>query len=261
LKIEVPKDDWYKDILGKKFGDWEFDGTADLSGSWSWTNEKKDIMLMATLFWEGTSCIPIQDSTEDKDFFDEIELTKDEIENMTPELYFNKMTEYLKNYGKPKIETEKEPIKEDLHLKFKAVITIDAFDEIGQYPEEEDMAQHLESFVLGLFDDEYGPTFENYFHFEIVERTGIELPKGIMKVWIECDRPMAGWQYKNGPVYEASKLRDKDTIIRELTDHDVAQGMFVLNYLLSQGGKVIGTHNATTGGVCTGVIALVDMGQ
>ena len=70
----------------------------------------------------------------------------------------------------------------------------------------------------------------------------------------------AHWQYTEQKYYfDGRNLRDKKDILKELPEHDTAEGMFVLNHLLSEGGKIIGTHSATTGGVCTGVIALVDM--
>ena len=80
----------------------------------------------------------------------------------------------------------------------------------------------------------------------------------IIKVWIEADRLIARWQafYR-----DHQKIRDKTEkeIINELLKHDEAQGMFVLNHLLSKGGRLLATHTATTGGVCTGIVALVEV--
>ncbi len=78
-----------------------------------------------------------------------------------------------------------------------------------------------------------------------------------IKVWIEADRMMPEWQasYRNSPE------KSEKEVLSEIYDHDEVQGMFALNYLIEQGGKLISTLPATTGGVCTGIVALVEVNK
>ena len=92
--------------------------------------------------------------------------------------------------------------------------------------------------------------------------------KPYIKIWIEADRLMTDWQaewtYYNatddGKVQGRTKKRDltKKEVLDNVDDHDEAQGMYVLNDLIRRGGELVATHPATCGGVCSGILAIVD---
>ena len=75
----------------------------------------------------------------------------------------------------------------------------------------------------------------------------------LMKVWLEADREKAHWQYDN------AGRKSFGDIINRLEGQEVAQGVDVCNWLLEHGAVLVATHEATTGGVCSGIIALLDV--
>jgi hypothetical protein len=80
----------------------------------------------------------------------------------------------------------------------------------------------------------------------------------IVKIWIESDRAKSDWHYYGN---SRDSRWDTDKIVKKLQTgkHDSADGMDVMNALLKDGGKLIATHHATTGGMCVGIVALVEL--
>ena len=74
-------------------------------------------------------------------------------------------------------------------------------------------------------------------------------PPSIVKVWLESDRWMDDlWQ----------KDLEWDEVIGQLSEHDTYRTMKVLNYLVDNGAEILSINDVTTGGVCKGLVAIVD---